>query len=156
MWVFIHGIIQMHIFQWTQLLEQHLSDPCVRVQSSRTLVSWEGSTSYQATQDHSSQLLQSSQLKYGSLVGCWKGFMARGLGMEASGTFEWGDYSRVKASLVRSSPCFSSSILVFSAWLSNRAASRDSFSALEHSRKGVWAAKEKKKKRLWTTRCRRL
>lgn len=70
--------------------------------------------------------------------------MARGLGMDDSGVSEGGDYSRVKASLVRSKPHFSPCILVYSAsrdeassWLSNRAVSRDSFSALEHSGKVV-------------------
>lgn len=70
--------------------------------------------------------------------------MARGLGMEDSGVSEEGDYSRVKASLARSKLRFSPSVLVFSvsrdeasSWLSNRADSRDSFSALEHSGKAV-------------------
>ena len=70
--------------------------------------------------------------------------MARGLGMEDSWVSEGGDYSRVKASLARSKLHLSPSILVYSAprdeassWLSKRAVSRDSFSALEHSGKVV-------------------
>lgn len=70
--------------------------------------------------------------------------MARGLGMEDSGVSEGGSYSRVKDSLARSKLRLSPSILVYSAsrdeassWLSNRALSRDSFSALEHSGKVV-------------------
>jgi len=66
--------------------------------------------------------------------------MVRGLGTEDSGISEGGGYSRVKASLVRSKLRLSPSILVHSAsmdeassWVSYRAVSRDSFSALEHS-----------------------
>lgn len=118
------------------------------VQSGETLVSWESSSS-----DAAAQLLQSSQLKYGSLVGCWKGFTAGGLGKENSGVSEGEGYSRVKASLAESKPRLSPSNLEHSAsrdeassWLSNRAVSRDSFSALQHSGKTVWVLK----KDLWT------
>ncbi len=75
--------------------------------------------------------------------------MARGLGTEDSGVSEGGGYSRVKASLARSKLRLSPSILVHSAsrdeassWLSNRAFSRDSFSALEHSSEEVCAQKK--------------
>lgn len=66
--------------------------------------------------------------------------MARGFGTEDSGISKGGGYSRVKASLARSKLRLSPSNLVrlasrdeASSWLSNRAVSRDSFSALEHS-----------------------
>lgn len=66
--------------------------------------------------------------------------MARGLGTEDRGVSEGGGYSRVSASLASSRLRLSPSVLVHSAsrdeassWLSNRAPSRDSFCALEHS-----------------------
>lgn len=66
--------------------------------------------------------------------------MARALGMEDGGISEGGGYSRVKASLASSKACLSPSDRAHvasrdeaSCWLSNRAVSRESFSALEHS-----------------------